>query len=115
MPRSSSTLKRTVAPKIKPIEYKTHASNNNTSVPTNYIPPQQPGLLSTVAQGFAWSTGSTIARNMFESKERVTPSLNKTNEINCFQYKLCNKLNDPEECFSKMDIAEYNVCKKLFD
>ena len=28
---------------------------------------EQPGLLSNVMQGFAWGTGTTIARNIFDS------------------------------------------------
>ena len=87
----------------------TKSLNTNTSVL-----PQNTSLLGTVAQGFAWSTGSTIARNMFDSSKENLAN-NKSNENNCYQYKLCEKLNDKEECFSKMDVIEYNVCKKLFE
>jgi hypothetical protein len=73
---------------------------------------KQPGFFSNVFQGFAWSTGSSIARNMFESKSHIRPSA--SNEINCSEYKLCQKLNDPQECFNKMNVSEYTVCKKLF-
>jgi len=89
---------------IKPIEY--------TQTKPVHVQLKQPGFFSNVFQGFAWSTGSTIARNMFESKSHITPS--SFNEINCSEYKLCQKLNDPQECFNKMNASEYTVCKKLF-
>ena len=131
MPRNSSRNYKTT----KPIEYfptketrqvQTTNPNYNKGIPTQ-TQSQQPGFLSNVYQGFAWGTGTTIARNMFESKEHVVPSslhkteqivpssLHKTNENNCFQYKLCQKLNDPQECFNKMDVSEYTVCKKLLE
>ena len=101
---------------------------NRITKPTEYtqtkqvqVQIKQPGFFSNVFQGFAWSTGSTIARNMFESKSHITPpssntpsSSNITNEYNCNEYKLCQKLNDPQECFNKMNVSEYTVCKKLF-
>ena len=113
MPRSSSRNYKT----NKPIEY-TPTKENRSG--TNPIPvqtqSQQPGFLSNVVQGFAWGTGTTLARNMFESKEHIVPSSsNKTNENNCFAFKLCQQINDPQECFNKMDVSEYTVCKKLFE
>jgi len=104
--------------KNKPIEYTpTNETRNFPETSPKPIPTQtqQPGFLSNVVQGFAWGTGTTIARNMFESKENSTLSLNKTNDNNCFEYKLCQKLNDPQECFNKMDISEYTTCKKLLE
>ena len=92
-----------------------------SSKPTEYtqtkplqvqIQSRQPGFFSNVFQGFAWSTGSSIARNMFESKVRIIPS--SSNENNCLEYKLCQKLNDPQECFNKMNVSEYSACKKLY-
>ena len=120
--RNSNTLNRSISPRNhttnKPVKYSQTNENRNLPV-TSPIPnqtyPQQSGFLSNVVQGFAWGTGSTIARNMFESKEHFTPSSNKTNENNCFEYKLCQKLNDPQECFNKIDISEYTVCKKLLE
>jgi len=111
MPRSNSNLKKSVRSNNKPIEYNLTNEKRNVQV----IQQQQPGFLSNVAQGFAWGTGTTIARNIFESKEHITPSINKTTENNCFEYKLCKKLNDPEECFSKMNINEYTLCKKILE
>jgi hypothetical protein len=79
------------------------------------IQSRQPGFFSNVFQGFAWSTGSTFARNMFESKSHITPNSYITpSSSNCLEYKLCQKLNDPQECFNKMNVSEYTVCKKLF-
>ena len=98
MPRSS---KPTVYTQTKPLQVQ--------------IQSRQPGFFSNVVQGFAWSTGSSIARNMFESKSHITPSYsNKTNENNCLEYKLRQKLNDPQECFNKMNESEYTACKKLY-
>ena len=103
MPRSRIT---------KPTEY------TQTKPLQVQVQSQQPGFFSNVFQGFAWSTGSTIARNMFESKSHITPNSYITpsysNENNCNEYKLCQKLNDPQECFNKMNLSEYTVCKKLF-
>jgi hypothetical protein len=96
----------------KPIEY--------TQTKPVQVQVKQPGFFSNVFQGFAWSTGSTIARNMFESKSDMTPhsysniTPSSSNQINCLEYKLCEKLNDPQECFNKMNVSEYTVCKKLF-
>jgi len=100
---------------------------NKITKPTEYtqtkplqvqVQSRQPGFFSNVFQGFAWSTGSTFARNMFESKSYSTPNSYSTpsssNENNCLEYKLCQKLNDPQECFNKMNVSEYTVCKKLF-
>ena len=90
--------------------------SRRTTKPTEYtqtkplqvqIQSKQPGFFSNVVQGFAWSTGSSIARNMFESKA-------SSNENNCLEYKLCQKLNDPQECFNKMNVSEYSACKKLY-
>jgi hypothetical protein len=95
--------------------------SRRTTKPTEYtqnsplhvqIQSRQPGFFSNVFQGFAWSTGSSIARNMFESKVRIIPSY--SNENNCLEYKLCQKLNDPQECFNKMNVSEYSACKKLY-
>jgi hypothetical protein len=95
---------------IKPIEY--------TQTKPVQVQLKQPGFFSNVFQGFAWSTGSTIARNMFESKSHIIPKSHITpsssNDNNCLEYKLCQKLNDPQECFNKMNVSEYTVCKKLF-
>jgi hypothetical protein len=115
MPRSSSQNYKTNKPIVHTRTNENHSLSKTTPI-TTQTPSQQPGFLSNVVQGFAWGTGSTIARNMFESKEHFTPSaLNKTNENNCFEYKLCKKLNDPQECFNKIDISEYTVCKKLLE
>ena len=93
---------------IKPIEY--------TQTKPVQVQLKQPGFFSNVFQGFAWSTGSTIARNIFESKSHITPNSYSTpsSSNDCLEYKLCQKLNDPQECFNKMNVSEYTVCKKLF-
>jgi len=72
---------------------------------------EQPGFLNNVIQGFAWGTGTSIARNIFESK---TPVYEKTietkTELNCNTYDLCKKTNDPFDCYLKMDQKEYERC-----
>jgi hypothetical protein len=78
---------------------------------------EQPSFLSNVIQGFAWGTGTSIARNIFESKTpheqpRQEQSKNEQSkvEINCNTYDLCKKMNDPFDCYSKMNIREYEHC-----
>jgi hypothetical protein len=74
---------------------------------------QAPGFFSTIIQGFALGTGSSIARNIFENKivHNNVESTPIQNIKTCNQYNLCNKMDFPEECFSKMDQIEYQRCR----
>jgi len=76
-------------------------------------PVAQPGFLSNVMQGFAWGTGTTIARNIFESHPTIpAPSMAESKvELSCNSYNLCKQSNDPYDCYSKLDQKEYEFCK----
>jgi len=74
---------------------------------------QAPGFFSTIVQGFAFGTGSSFARNIFENKivhNEVVPTPIQRIET-CSQYNLCKKMDFPEECYSKMDQIEYQRCR----
>jgi hypothetical protein len=80
------------------------------------VPVAQPGFLSNVMQGFAWGTGTTIARNIFESHPTMpSPTIAESTpnkvELSCNSYNLCKQLNDPYDCYSKLDQKEYEFCK----
>ncbi len=133
MPRTSSNSSSSRTSYSKPSYSKpSYSSNSKPSyspayIPTNtpsYKPPtvvehkvEQPGFFSNVMQGFAWGTGTSIARNIFESKPvpviQQVPIVNHSikNE-ECREYKLCKQLSDPYECFSKIDQKEYELCKE---
>lgn len=100
-------------------------STSQTQPSTVHHTVEQPGFFSNIMQGFAWGTGTSIARNIFESKPTVvaappvaapsvTPSTTYTSPpINdCREYDLCKKLADPYECFAKLDQNLYNKCHK---
>ena len=112
---------------IAPYSYK----SNKLSVPS-YNPPKviqpsppsypsqlpiaQPGFLSNVMQGFAWGTGTTIARNIFDSHPTMpSPTIAESTpskvELSCNSYNLCKQSNDPYDCYSKLDQKEYEFCK----
>jgi hypothetical protein len=78
---------------------------------------EQPSFMSNVFQGFAWGTGTSIARNIFESKSTPTPIAYEPTKIleknECDLYKLCLKMDDKYECFNKMDQKEYEKCKQI--
>jgi len=86
---------------------------------------EQPGFFSNVMQGFAWGTGTSIARNIFESKptpviqqvpiSTTNESKYENNVDECAQYKLCKKLDDPYECYNKMNQKEYEKCREKID
>ena len=74
----------------------------------------QPGFFSNVMQGFAWGTGTTIARNIFESHPTMPSTAESTPskvELSCNSYNLCKQSNDPYDCYSKLDQKEYEFCK----
>jgi len=80
------------------------------------VPVAQPGFLSNVMQGFAWGTGTSIARNIFDSHPTMpSPTIAESTpskvELSCNSYNLCKQLNDPYDCYSKLDQKEYEFCK----
>ena len=122
MPRSSSSNKSPISTTRSSSTYIKPSSSK--PVPQIPIPTQvqhkieQPSFMSNIIQGFAWGTGTSIARNIFESKiptyeqpkyEQQKAGQTKP-ELNCNTYDLCKKMNDPFDCYSKMDIREYEHC-----
>jgi hypothetical protein len=111
---SSPSKPVTSTPSVAPI--------SQTQPSTVHHKVEQPGFFSNVMQGFAWGTGTSIARNIFESKPTVVPApsvaspsvtSNTSTTINdCREYDLCKKLDDPYECFAKLDQNLYNKCHK---
>jgi len=120
MHRSSSSSYKNYNVKPTPREYTPsyQANSNNNSPVIHKV--KQPGFLSNVMQGFAWGTGTSIARNIFESKplqplqplQYTSPNINTpNNQTNyCKTYELCKQMDDPYQCFSKMDQKEYILC-----
>jgi len=103
MPRNSNTPIRNKSIKVP------QTSTNKSEIVEHKI--QQPSFVSNIAQGFAWGTGTSIARNIFDHKIISNPEEKNTYEKNtCDQYKLCLKMDYPEECFNKMDQKEYERC-----
>lgn len=107
MPRNSNIPKSKSVKVSQPSTYKSEIVEHKI---------QQPGFISNIFQGFAWGTGTSIARNIFENKILSKPEEKNTYERNtyekntCDQYKLCLKMDYPEECFNKMDQKEYERC-----
>jgi hypothetical protein len=116
---SNSSFKNSTVKPTTPREYT--PSYQSSPINTNQTPVihkiEQPGFLSNVMQGFAWGTGTSIARNMFESKplQNTTPIVNKPNNQtnDCKTYELCKQMENPYECYSKMDQKEYALCKDI--
>jgi hypothetical protein len=76
---------------------------------------EQPSFMSNIFQGLAWGTGTSIARNIFESKP--TPTVYESTKVveknDCDVYKFCLKMDDKYDCFNKMDQKEYEKCKQI--
>ena len=74
---------------------------------------EQPGLLSNVMQGFAWGTGTSIARNIFDNHSSTqTPTKPvQPSEQSCTSFNLCKQFDDPYICYSKLDPKEYEFCR----
>jgi hypothetical protein len=85
MPRSSN----------KPVITKPGVNN---SVIQNRLPGnEQPSLFSSIKQGFGFGIGSSIAHNIFDSKEAkpIPPVIDKTRE---FKQCMEKTYNNYEEC-----------------
>jgi hypothetical protein len=115
MPRNSTTQTTKQSNKIQ--SYNNMKSTNQpTYTPQNQViehKVQTPGFFSTIVQGFALGTGSSIARNIFENKivHNNVESAPVQKIETCNQYNLCKKMDFPEECYSKMDQIEYQRCR----
>lgn len=121
MPRNSSPVKspssqRTIPkinlPSTKPI---------NNQLPINYQQQTQPTLFQSAIQGFGLGMGSSIARNIFETKQPVVINQPNSQPINsspitCHEYIKCLKKDDysRNDCLLNLERTEYNNCEKLF-
>lgn len=97
MPRT--TNKQSNKPNVSPITLpitKPIVIKNNT-------------LFGSIKEGFGFSIGSIIARNMFGSSTSVQPL--PVSKISCAEYNKCLELNDKYECFSNLDQREYVECR----
>jgi hypothetical protein len=56
---------------------------------------QQPSLFSSIKQGFGFGIGSSIAHNIFDSKEAKNPVTDKTTE---FKQCMEKTYNNYDEC-----------------
>ena len=112
MPRNSSPIKSPSTQKSVP----------KITLPS---PPQyqqqyqsQPTLFQSAVQGFGLGMGSSIARNMFETKQPVVinqPPINTT-PLTCYEYIKCLKKDDysKNECLLNLEKTEFTMCEKLF-
>jgi len=88
MPRSAN----------KPVISKPVISKPTNSVVQHRLP-EQPSLFSIIKQGFGFGMGSSIAHNIFDSKEAkpLNPVIDKTKE---FKQCMEKTYNNYEECAS---------------
>jgi hypothetical protein len=85
--------------------------NKNTSIQIY----NKPSLINIVKEGFAFGVGSSVARNVIDNVIQGIPRIEtpKTEKYNnCINYNKCLKEDDKYECFSKINIEEYNKCKE---
>jgi hypothetical protein len=70
---------------------------NNSVVENGLLGNQQPNLFSSIKQGFGFGIGSSIAHNIFDSKEAkpLHPVIDKTRE---FKQCMEKTYNNYEEC-----------------
>jgi hypothetical protein len=89
-------------------------------------PIQQRSFFGNIIDGFAFGTGSTIARNMFSSSPSSTITETKIIEkekekrviIDCYEFNKCNELKENgdkflyNECIKKLPnkISDYETC-----
>ena len=110
MPRNSTsnTIKQSIKPQSK--NQSTPQTTQQNQVVEHKVQPS--GFFSTIVQGFAFGTGSSIERNIFENKivHNHVESTPVQKIDTCNQYNLCKKMDFPEECYSKMDQIEYQRC-----
>jgi hypothetical protein len=109
MPRNSSPTKSPMSQKSIP------KISLPSPPPISYQP--QPTLFQSAIQGFGLGMGSSIARNIFETKQPViiNPPAN-SNPLTCYEYIKCLKLDDysKNDCLSNLERTEFNNCEKLY-
>jgi hypothetical protein len=88
-------------------------ANANTLIVKN-----KTSLFSSIKEGFGFSIGSSIARNLFggsNEPSKVYP--NEPSKVKptsaCVEYKKCLESDDKYECFSNLNQNEYNDCKLI--
>lgn len=88
-------------------------SSANSNIP---IVKNKTSLFSSIKEGFGFGIGSTIARNLFGGSNESNkvypnePSKVKSNSA-CVEYNKCLESDDKYECFSNLNLNEYNDCK----
>jgi hypothetical protein len=74
-------------------------------------------LFQNAIQGFGLGMGSSIARNIFETKQPViiNPPAN-SNPLTCYEYIKCLKLDDysKSNCLSNLEKNEFTNCEKIY-
>ena len=113
MPRNSSPI-------ISPSSQKSIPKIPLPSTPpTSYQPKyqSQPTFFQSMTQGFGLGMGSSIARNIFETKQPVVMNQHiNSNPLNCYEYVKCLKLDDysKSNCLSNLERTEFTNCEKLY-
>ena len=77
-------MPRSKAATVVPVKNSTVATVNNSNAVQEWPPQKQPSLLRTLQEGFAFGTGSSLARNFVN---RVFPT-NQTSYDPCVQEKV---------------------------
>ena len=85
------------APYYNPPNTNPTIQNTNPTIQNTNQTIQRGGFLS----GFGFGMGLISAKKLFD----------KDDNNECINYKLCKQLENPNECFSKMDQKEYIKCK----
>jgi hypothetical protein len=120
--RSPSTQKST--PKINLPSTQPINSRSPINYPQHYQ--SQPTMFQSVIQGFGLGMGSSIARNIFETKQPIV--VNQPNPqpiysssisqspITCHEYIKCLKKDDysRNDCLLNLERTEYNNCEKMY-
>ena len=125
MPRSNnSNSNRSYSPRrasVKPYIPHTYSPTIQKIQPIQTIQPiQQRSFFGNIIDGFAFGTGSTIARNMFTSSNIETKIIEKEKKvvIDCTEYNKCNEFKENgdkflyNECIKKLPnkISDYETC-----
>ena len=120
MPRNSTPSRSPSTQKSTPKINLPSTQPINSRSPINY--PQQyqsqPTMFQSVIQGFGLGMGSSIARNIFETKQPVIvnqPPISQS-PITCHEYIKCLKKDDysRNDCLSNLEKTEYNNCEKMY-
>jgi hypothetical protein len=123
MPRNSSPTKSPPYQKSIPKINLPSTKPINNIPQINYQQQSHPTLFQSAIQGFGLGMGSSIARNIFETKQPVVINQQPINQpptnqspLTCHEYIKCLKKDDysRNDCLFNIDKTEYNNCEKLF-